>query len=62
MLQALILFKDLYPGYRTEEIEALVRSAATFIETKQQEDGSWFVLMHHLPKEFLRQQLLTQMK
>lgn len=41
VLQALILFKDLYPGYRTEEIEALVRSAATFIETKQQEDGSW---------------------
>ncbi|KAG0531662.1 hypothetical protein BDA96_04G041600 [Sorghum bicolor] len=41
VLQALILFKELYPGYRTEEIETLVRNAATFIENRQQEDGSW---------------------
>ncbi|TVU33478.1 hypothetical protein EJB05_25299, partial [Eragrostis curvula] len=41
VLQALILFKELYPGYRSKEIEKSVRNAATFIENKQEEDGSW---------------------
>nr|BBJ70065.1 oxidosqualene cyclase [Imperata cylindrica] len=41
VLQALVLFKELYPGYRTKEIETSVKNAATFIESKQQEDGSW---------------------
>ncbi|KAL6629179.1 hypothetical protein ACP70R_028944 [Stipagrostis hirtigluma subsp. patula] len=41
VLQALILFKQLYPGYRTKEIEVSISNAATFIESRQQEDGSW---------------------
>ncbi|KAK3155986.1 hypothetical protein QOZ80_2AG0101350 [Eleusine coracana subsp. coracana] len=41
VLQALILFKELYPGYRTKEIEKSIRNAATFIESRQGEDGSW---------------------
>lgn len=48
VLQALILFRELYPSYRTEEINKSVRKAATFIESRQKEDGSWFVLMRHL--------------
>ena len=48
MLQALILFKELYPSYRTEEINASIKRAAIFIESRQREDGSWFVLMRHL--------------
>jgi squalene cyclase len=51
VLQALILFQELYPGYRTKEIETSIRNAATFIERRQQEDGSWFALMHHLIRE-----------
>lgn len=43
MLQALVLFKELCPGYRTEEIEKCVRNATMFIENTQGEDGSWFV-------------------
>uniref|UniRef100_A0A0D9VC23 Terpene cyclase/mutase family member n=1 Tax=Leersia perrieri TaxID=77586 RepID=A0A0D9VC23_9ORYZ len=41
VLQALVLFKELYPGYRTKEIEKCVRNAAMFIENTQGEDGSW---------------------
>ncbi|XP_066324887.1 achilleol B synthase-like isoform X2 [Miscanthus floridulus] len=41
VLQALILFQELYPGCRTKEIETSIRNAATFIESRQQEDGSW---------------------
>jgi squalene cyclase len=47
VLQALVLFKELYPGYRTKDIEKSIRNAATFIESRQEENGSWFVLMHH---------------
>ncbi|CAD6251025.1 unnamed protein product [Miscanthus lutarioriparius] len=41
MLQALVLFKELYPSYRIKDIKKCIRSAATFIESRQQEDGSW---------------------
>ncbi|KAF0925109.1 hypothetical protein E2562_015392 [Oryza meyeriana var. granulata] len=41
VLQALVLFKELCPGYRTKEIEKCVRNAAMFIENTQGEDGSW---------------------
>lgn len=41
VLQALILFKELHSGYRTKEIEQCIRNAATFIESRQGEDGSW---------------------
>ena len=48
VLQALILFKELHPGYRTKEIEQCIRNAAAFIESRQGEDGSWFVRLPHL--------------
>lgn len=48
MLQALIMFKELYPGYRTKEVEKCIGNAATFIESRQEEDGSWFVRVQHL--------------
>jgi len=41
VLQALILFKELYPSYHTEEINESIRKAAIFIESRQKEDGSW---------------------
>nr|CAB3470500.1 unnamed protein product [Digitaria exilis] len=42
VLQALIMFGGLYPGYRTSEIEFCIRNGAKFIESKQSKDGSWF--------------------
>ncbi|XP_047052242.1 achilleol B synthase-like [Lolium rigidum] len=42
VLQALIMFKELYPGYRKEEIAKCVKNASKFIEDKQRKDGSWF--------------------
>uniref|UniRef100_K3Z060 Terpene cyclase/mutase family member n=1 Tax=Setaria italica TaxID=4555 RepID=K3Z060_SETIT len=41
ILQALVLFKKLHPGYRTKEIENCIGNAARFIENRQNEDGSW---------------------
>uniref|UniRef100_A0A453N9Q0 Terpene cyclase/mutase family member n=1 Tax=Aegilops tauschii subsp. strangulata TaxID=200361 RepID=A0A453N9Q0_AEGTS len=41
VLQALILFKELHYSYRTKEIEKCIKDAATFIESRQGEDGSW---------------------
>jgi len=48
VLQALVLFKELYPSYRTKDIKKCIRSAATFIESRQEEDGSWFVIIQYL--------------
>ncbi|KAL6602776.1 hypothetical protein ACP70R_043137 [Stipagrostis hirtigluma subsp. patula] len=42
VLQALILFRELYPGYRNEEIGKCISTASKFIEKKQREDGSWY--------------------
>ncbi|KAF8779295.1 hypothetical protein HU200_002976 [Digitaria exilis] len=42
VLQALIMFGGLYPGYRTSEIEFCIKNGAKFIESKQNKDGSWF--------------------
>ncbi|RLM79240.1 achilleol B synthase-like [Panicum miliaceum] len=41
VLQALILFKELYPSYRTKDIHKCIINAVKFIESRQQEDGSW---------------------
>jgi squalene cyclase len=41
-IQALTLFKKLYPGHRREEIENCIAKAAEFIEKIQASDGSWF--------------------
>ncbi|CAL5038668.1 unnamed protein product [Urochloa decumbens] len=42
VLQALIMFGELDPGYRSEEIGNCIKSAAKFIEDEQRKDGSWF--------------------
>ncbi|CAM0948883.1 unnamed protein product [Alopecurus aequalis] len=42
VLQALIMFKEFYPGYREEEIGKCIKKASKFIEDKQRKDGSWF--------------------
>ncbi|KAK8293995.1 hypothetical protein V6Z12_D06G225400 [Gossypium hirsutum] len=40
-IQALAIFKKLYPGHRKIEIENCIRKAAKFIEDVQYPDGSW---------------------
>ncbi|TKW21540.1 hypothetical protein SEVIR_4G125700v4 [Setaria viridis] len=42
VLQALIMFKELDPGYRKEEIGNCIKSTSEFIEKEQRKDGSWF--------------------
>ncbi|KAK9282326.1 hypothetical protein L1049_005240 [Liquidambar formosana] len=41
-IQCLVLFKKLYPGHRTKEIENSIRKAVQFIEDVQKPDGSWY--------------------
>ncbi|PKA65824.1 Cycloartenol synthase [Apostasia shenzhenica] len=41
-IQALTLFKKLYPGHRREEIENCIRRSVSFIEKIQRADGSWY--------------------
>ncbi|ONK70622.1 uncharacterized protein A4U43_C05F35660 [Asparagus officinalis] len=41
-IQALALFKEIYPGYRTEEVESCIQRGMKFIENKQEDDGSWY--------------------
>ncbi|CAI9093685.1 OLC1v1029244C2 [Oldenlandia corymbosa var. corymbosa] len=41
-IQALVLFRCLYPGHRTKEIENFIKNAAKFIEGVQMPDGSWY--------------------
>ncbi|KAK8503426.1 hypothetical protein V6N12_034821 [Hibiscus sabdariffa] len=41
-IQALVLFKKLYPRHREREIENCIRNAAKFIEHVQYPDGSWY--------------------
>ncbi|XP_021317414.1 achilleol B synthase isoform X3 [Sorghum bicolor] len=40
--QALVMFRELYPGYRDEEIKNCIKGASKFIESKQRKDGTWF--------------------
>uniref|UniRef100_A0A0D9XRJ6 Terpene cyclase/mutase family member n=1 Tax=Leersia perrieri TaxID=77586 RepID=A0A0D9XRJ6_9ORYZ len=42
LIQALTLFKGIYPSYRHEEIEKIIESGALFIEKQQRKDGSWY--------------------
>lgn len=42
-IQALAMFKKLYPGHRRDEIDNCIAKAADFIESIQAADGSWFV-------------------
>ncbi|EXC12812.1 Cycloartenol synthase [Morus notabilis] len=41
-IQGLKLFKKLYPGHRTKEIEACLTKALRFIHSIQLADGSWY--------------------
>jgi achilleol B synthase len=41
VLDALIIFKEMYPQYRPKEIEKCIKDAALFIENNQKSDGSW---------------------
>lgn len=41
-LQTLAMFRELYPGYRDEEIGKCIKGGSKFIENKQREDGAWF--------------------
>ena len=54
-IQALTLFKKLYPEHRREEIENCIAKAAEFIEKMQASDGSWFAftLLFYLYSAYL---------
>ncbi|XP_019189488.1 PREDICTED: beta-amyrin synthase-like [Ipomoea nil] len=41
-IQAFVLFKKLYPGHRTKEIDNFITSAAKYLENVQMPDGSWY--------------------
>ncbi|CAI8583857.1 unnamed protein product [Vicia faba] len=41
-IQALVLFKKLYPGHRKKEIENFILNAVGFLEDTQTDDGSWY--------------------
>ncbi|CAL5195637.1 unnamed protein product [Lathyrus oleraceus] len=41
-IQALVLFKKLYPEHRKKEVENFIANAVRFIEYKQTSDGSWY--------------------
>ncbi|AET01561.1 beta-amyrin synthase [Medicago truncatula] len=41
-IQALVLFKKLYPEYKTKEIDNFIANAVRFIESSQTIDGSWY--------------------
>ncbi|XP_025823340.1 achilleol B synthase-like isoform X3 [Panicum hallii] len=42
LIQALILFREICPMYRHEEIEKIIKNGASFIEKTQRKDGSWY--------------------
>ncbi|XP_059595761.1 beta-amyrin synthase 1 isoform X1 [Vitis vinifera] len=41
-IQALVLFKKLYPQHRTKEIDNFITNATKYIEDQQMPDGSWY--------------------
>nr|BAB83089.1 putative oxidosqualene cyclase [Betula platyphylla] len=41
-IQALVLFKKLYPGHRKEECEIFISNAVRFLEDIQMPNGSWY--------------------
>ncbi|CAA0838927.1 Camelliol C synthase [Striga hermonthica] len=41
-IQAIVLFKQLYPEHRKEEIEIFIRKAVAYLEHVQKPDGSWY--------------------
>uniref|UniRef100_M1C901 Beta-Amyrin Synthase n=1 Tax=Solanum tuberosum TaxID=4113 RepID=M1C901_SOLTU len=43
-IQALVLFKKLYPGHRTTEIDNFIDNAVKYLDDVQKPDGSWFMI------------------
>ncbi|KEH33351.1 beta-amyrin synthase [Medicago truncatula] len=41
-IQALVLFKKLYPEHRKKEIDDFIANAVQYLEDKQTSDGSWY--------------------
>lgn len=41
-IQALVLFKKLFPSHRRREIETFITKATNYIKETQKEDGSWY--------------------
>ncbi|CAM8990204.1 unnamed protein product [Rhodiola kirilowii] len=41
-IQALVLFRKLYPEHRSREIDISIKKAARYIEDEQMSDGSWY--------------------
>ncbi|KAG5569833.1 hypothetical protein H5410_059599 [Solanum commersonii] len=41
-IQALVLFKKLYPGHRTTEIDNFIDNAVKYLDDVQKPDGSWY--------------------
>ncbi|GLT53699.1 hypothetical protein SLA2020_269540 [Shorea laevis] len=41
-IQALVLFKKLYPGHRKEECEMFISNAVRYLEDTQMPNGSWY--------------------
>ncbi|KAI9156948.1 hypothetical protein LWI28_014541 [Acer negundo] len=42
VIDALVLFKKLYPRHRSKEIENLITNAIQYLENEQMPDGSWY--------------------
>ncbi|XP_060671355.1 beta-amyrin synthase 1-like [Ziziphus jujuba] len=41
-IQALVLFRTLFPGHRKKEIDEFITKAVTYVEQIQMPDGSWY--------------------
>ncbi|KAF8694593.1 hypothetical protein HU200_038122 [Digitaria exilis] len=41
-IQALVLFRKLYPQHRRKEVDNCINESASFIESIQRSDGSWY--------------------
>ena len=47
VIQALVLFNQLYPDHRTKEISKSIVKAVHYLENEQKPDGSWYVTLKH---------------
>lgn len=45
-IEALSTFKKFYPEHRREEITLSIEKSVSFIEKKQEPDGSWFSTLY----------------
>ncbi|KAG5569829.1 hypothetical protein H5410_059595, partial [Solanum commersonii] len=43
-IQALVLFKKLYPGHRTTKIDNFIDNAVKYLNDVQKPDGSWYMM------------------